>query len=127
VRRLGEKRTFIIGLVLAAAGWGATAFAPTVTLFIAMLIPGALGIGFCTPALTSLLSTAAGRHEQGRVQGAAGALESLGRTLGPVWGNGSLQWLGTPAPYGSAALLLIGTALLTTKYHPRSRTVDGQG
>jgi DHA1 family tetracycline resistance protein-like MFS transporter len=91
VKRLGEKRTLIIGLILAAAGWGATAFAPTVTFFIAMLVPGALGIGFCTPALTSMLSTAAGRHEQGRVQGSAGALESLGRTLGPVWGNSSLQ------------------------------------
>ena len=126
VRKLGEKRTLEIGLVLAAVSWGATAFAPTVTIFFAMLVPGALGIGFCTPAPTSLLSTAAGRHEQGRVQGAAGALESLGRTLGPVWGNGSLQWLGTPAPYGSAALLLLGTALLTTRYHPPSRTVDNR-
>jgi len=123
VRRLGEKRTLEIGLVLAAASWGATAFAPTAMIFFALLVPGALGIGFCTPAVTSLLSTAAGRHEQGRVQGAAGALESLGRALGPVWGNGSLQWIGTPAPYGSAALLLLGTALLTTRYHPSSRTV----
>lgn len=123
VRRLGEKRTFVAGLVLAAAGWGATAFAPSPPFFFAMLVPGAIGIGFCTPALTSLLSTAAGRHEQGRVQGAAGALESLGRALGPVWGNGSLQWLGTPAPYGSAALLLLGTALLTTRYQPAKRDV----
>jgi DHA1 family tetracycline resistance protein-like MFS transporter len=123
VRRLGEKKTMIVGLGLAAMGWGATAFAPTVSFFIAMLVPGALGIGFCTPALTSMLSTAAGRHEQGRVQGAAGALESLGRALGPIWGNGSLQWIGTPAPYGSAALLLLGTALLTTRYHPGPRTV----
>jgi len=38
-----------------------------------------------------------------------------------VWGNGSLQWIGTPAPYGSAALLLLGTALLTTRYHPGKR------
>ena len=123
VRKLGEKRTFVVGLVLASAGWGATAFAPSAAFFFAMLVPGAVGIGFCTPALTSLLSTAAGRHEQGRVQGAAGALESLGRTLGPVWGNGSLQWLGTPAPYGSAALLLLGTALLTTRYQPAKRDV----
>jgi DHA1 family tetracycline resistance protein-like MFS transporter len=126
VRRLGEQRTFLIGLVLAAIGWGATAFAPSAVVFFAMLVPGAVGIGFCTPALTSLLSGAAGRHEQGRVQGAAGALESLGRALGPVWGNGSLQWIGTPAPYGSAALLLLGTALLTTRYRPVKRpSVEG--
>lgn len=118
VRKLGEKRTLEIGLVLAALSWGATAIAPTPMLFFALLVPGALGIGFCTPALTALLSNAAGRHEQGRVQGAAGALESLGRALGPVWGNGSLEWIGTPAPYGSAALLLLGTAVLATRYHP---------
>ena len=82
-----------------------------------MLVPGALGIGFCNPSLVSLVSGAAGRHEQGRVQGAAGALESLGRALGPVWGNGVLQWFGEGAAYGSAALVLLGTAALTTRYH----------
>ena len=82
-----------------------------------VLVPGALGIGFCNPSLVSLVSGAAGRHEQGRVQGAAGALESLGRALGPVWGNGVLQWFGEGAAYGSAALVLLGTAALTTRYH----------
>ena len=61
-------------------------------------------------------ASAAGPHEQGRVQGAAGALESLGRTLGPVWGNGALQWFGEGAAYGSAALVLIGAAALTMAY-----------
>lgn len=116
VRKFGEKRTLTVGLLLAAAGWGASAMAHSVPLFMAMLVPGALGIGFCTPSLTSLLSTAAGRHEQGRVQGAAGALESLGRTIGPTWGNGSLQWFGSTMPYASAAVFLVLTALLTTRY-----------
>jgi DHA1 family tetracycline resistance protein-like MFS transporter len=116
VKRLGERRTLTAGLLLASIGWGLSAVTYSVPLFIAMLVPGALGIGFCTPALTSLLSTAAGRHEQGRVQGAAGALESLGRTLGPTWGNGALEWFGSTMPYASAAVLLVLTALLTTRY-----------
>jgi hypothetical protein len=53
------------------------------------------------------------------VQGAAGALESLGRTIGPVWGNGLLQVFGEGAAYGSAAIVMIATALLTTRYTPR--------
>ena len=85
-------------------------------LFVAMLVPGALGIGLCNPSLVSLVSGAAGKHEQGRVQGAAGALESLGRTIGPVWGNGVLQWFGEGVAYGSAALVLLGTAALSTRY-----------
>lgn len=120
VRRIGERRTLTIGLLFAAAGWGGSAMTHSLPVFIALLVPGAIGIGFCNPSLTSLVSGAAGRHEQGRVQGAAGALESLGRTLGPVWGNGALQWLGEGTAYGSAALVLIGAAVLSTRYHARA-------
>jgi MFS transporter, DHA1 family, tetracycline resistance protein len=119
VKRLGEKRTLMTGLVLAALSWGGSAVIHSVPLFLLMLIPAALGLGFCNPTLVSLVSGAAGKHEQGRVQGAAGALESLGRTIGPVWGNGLLQVFGEGAAYGSAALVLLGTAALTTRYHTR--------
>ncbi len=120
VRRIGERRTLTIGLLFAAVGWGGSAMTHSLPVFIALLVPGAIGIGFCNPSLTSLVSGAAGRHEQGRVQGAAGALESLGRTLGPIWGNGALQWFGEGTAYGSAALVLIGTAVLSTRYHARA-------
>ncbi|HYT67548.1 MAG TPA: MFS transporter [Vicinamibacterales bacterium] len=116
VKRLGEKRTLMIGLIFAAIGWGGSAMTHSLPVFIFMLVPGAIGIGLCNPSLVSLVSGAAGRHEQGRVQGAAGALESLGRTIGPVWGNGALQFLGEGAAYGSAALVLLATAALTTGY-----------
>jgi DHA1 family tetracycline resistance protein-like MFS transporter len=122
VKRLGEQRTLTVGLVCAAIGWGGSAMTHSLPLFIAMLVPGALGIGLCNPSLVSLVSGAAGKHEQGRVQGAAGALESLGRTIGPVWGNGVLQWAGEGVAYGSAAVVLLGTAFLTTRYHPPRRS-----
>jgi MFS family permease len=121
VARLGEKRTLIIGLGITAVSWTAAAMAYSVPVFLVTLVPSALGLGFCTPALVSLVSAAAGRHEQGRVQGAAGALESLGRAIGPVWGNGLLQASGEGSAYGSAALVLVATALLATRYHPRAR------
>lgn len=116
VKRMGEKHTLMAGLIFAAIGWGGSAMTHSLWVFIAMLVPGAIGIGLCNPSLVSLVSGAAGRHEQGRVQGAAGALESLGRTLGPIWGNGALQFLGEGAAYGSAAIVLLATAALTTRY-----------
>ena len=116
VKRLGEKHTLMVGLIFAAVGWGGSAMTHALWVFIAMLVPGAIGIGLCNPSLVSLVSGAAGRHEQGRVQGAAGALESLGRTLGPIWGNGALQFLGEGTAYGSAAIVLLATAALTTRY-----------
>ncbi len=124
VRRLGERRTLGIGLLCAAAGWGGSAATHSLPVFIAMLVPGALGIGLCNATLSALVSHSAGVHEQGRVQGAAGALESLGRTIGPVWGNGSLQRFGESSAYGSAAVALLGAAVLTLRYRPVGRAGD---
>ena len=85
---------------------------------------GAIGIGLCNATLIALISNAASRREQGRVQGAAGALESLGRTIGPVWGNGVLQRFGEGAAYGAAAGLLLIAAGMAGRYNaagPRTR------
>jgi MFS transporter, DHA1 family, tetracycline resistance protein len=121
VDALGERRTLAVGLVFAAIGWGGSALTFSVPVFVAMLVPGAIGIGLCNATLSALISNAAGPHEQGRVQGAAGALESLGRTVGPIWGNGTLQAYGEGAAYGSAAVALLGAAALTTRYRPPRR------
>jgi MFS transporter, DHA1 family, tetracycline resistance protein len=120
VRVLGERRTLAIGLLCAAAGWGGSAVTHSVPMFVAMLVPGAMGIGLCNATLSSLISKSAGREEQGRVQGAAGALESLGRTIGPVWGNGALQRYGEGTAYGSAAAALVGIAALAMSYRQPS-------
>jgi DHA1 family tetracycline resistance protein-like MFS transporter len=129
VRVLGERRTLSIGLLFAAAGWGGSALTHSLSVFVSMLVPGAIGIGLCNATLSALVSKAAGPHEQGRVQGAAGALESLGRTMGPVWGNGSLQRFGEGSAYGSAAVALVGAAVLALRYHPDAsvpRVATGQ-
>jgi DHA1 family tetracycline resistance protein-like MFS transporter len=113
VRRFGDKTTFRLGLVCAAVGLVAATLTHTVTLFAVSLIPLALGIGFGHPTMSSLISRAAGKEEQGRVQGAASAVESLGRTIGPVWGSASLQRFGEASPYISAAGFLIMTLVLS--------------
>lgn len=121
VKRLGERRTLTAGLLFAAVGWGGSAFTYSLPLFALMLVPGAMGIGLCNATLSALISHSAGVGEQGRVQGAAGALESVGRAAGPVWGNGALQHFGEGAAYGAAAVLLIGASLIIGKYRPPVR------
>jgi DHA1 family tetracycline resistance protein-like MFS transporter len=113
VRRLGDKATLTIGLVCGIVGLASTALAYSVPVFTLALVPLALGIGFGHPTMASLVSLVASRDEQGRVQGAASAVESLGRTVGPIWGNSSLQRFGEACPYFSAAALLGVTLLLT--------------
>jgi DHA1 family tetracycline resistance protein-like MFS transporter len=121
VSAFGAKRTLIAGLLFAALGWAGGAVTHSVLVFVGTLVPAALGIGLCNATLSALVSNAAGPHEQGRVQGAAGALESLGRTLGPVWGNGALQVFGEGKSFGSAAVVLLGAAALTLRYQPPRR------
>jgi MFS family permease len=101
--------------MLAAIGWGGSALTYSLPVLILMLIPGAMGIGLCNATLSALISHSADIHEQGRVQGAAGALESIGRASGPVWGNAALQEFGEGSAYGAAAVLLIGAAIVMSR------------
>jgi len=115
VRTLGTRRTLVIGLVCTAAGWGGSAFTYSIPIFVLLLVPAAIGIGLSNATLIALVSNAADRGEQGRIQGAAGALESLGRTLGPIWGNVLLQKVGEGTAYGAAAALLLAAAGLAAR------------
>jgi DHA1 family tetracycline resistance protein-like MFS transporter len=122
VQRLGDKGTFMLGLVCAASGLVAATLTHSVGLFAVSLVPLALGIGFGHPTISSLISRAGRADEQGRVQGAASAVESLGRTIGPVWGSASLQRFGEAMPYISAAGFLIMTLLLSVGHRVEETT-----
>ena len=113
VRRLGDQPTFRIGLVCAAVGLVSAAAAHSVVGLAISLVPLAFGIGFGHPTMSSLVSLVGRGDEQGRVQGAASAVESIGRTVGPIWGNASLQHVNESIPYISAATFLGFTLLLS--------------
>src|SRR5688500_19987137 len=102
----------LIGLVIAAAGWALVAASTSVPMLLLGLIPAGLGVGLCNASIVTLVSHSGSRDEQGTVQGAAGALESLGRAIGPVWGHGALQRFGEGSAYASAAVAFLATAVL---------------
>src|SRR3954463_13884820 len=99
VKRTGDKPMFVAGVLFSILGLCAAAAAHSVALFALALVPLAFGMGFGHPTVSSLVSRAGRGDEQGRVQGAASAVESLGRTFGPVWGNASLQRYGEATPF----------------------------
>ncbi len=116
VKRLGDKPTFILGVLCGALGLVAATLAHSVPVLALSLVPLAFGIGFGHPTMSALVSRAAAGREQGRVQGAASAMESLGRTIGPVWGNASLQRFGEGVPYLTAAGFLVVALLMVLGY-----------
>jgi MFS transporter, DHA1 family, tetracycline resistance protein len=107
VKRTGDKPMFIAGVLFSMIGLIFAGAAHSVTLFALALVPLAFGMGFGHPTVSSLVSRTGRGDEQGRLQGAASAVESLGRTIGPVWGNASLQRYGEATPFYSGAAFLV--------------------
>jgi DHA1 family tetracycline resistance protein-like MFS transporter len=117
-RRWGETRTLAVGTLLAALGLGAAALVPTIPLFVLCLVPAAVGAGLASPALLSLLSRTTPQPLQGSLQGVTTSLESFARIVGPIWGNGLLQF-GLSLPFLSAAAVLLGVSVAAGQYHER--------
>jgi DHA1 family tetracycline resistance protein-like MFS transporter len=117
-RRWGETRTLVVGTLLAALGLGAAALVPTIPLFVLCLVPAAVGAGLASPALLSLLSRTTPQPLQGSLQGVTTSLESFARIVGPIWGNGLLQF-GLSLPFLSAAAVLLGVSVAAGQYHER--------
>jgi len=107
VRRLGERRALAMGLLIAGAAFATIAVVPRVWMLVALILPASIGTGLAAPSLMSLVSRSAAPEEQGAVQGAAATLESLGRAVGPLWGNGLLGMYGEGPALGSVAALLV--------------------
>ena len=106
--RVGERTTLAAGLGCGAVGLAGVALSFSVPLFLAAVVVASLGVGLAGPSLVTLLSETVEPEQQGRLQGVSSALESLGRTVGPLWGSGALAVFGETAPYLSGAALLLG-------------------
>lgn len=106
VRRFGEKQTYLAGVIMAGIGLALAAYSYDWRLFLIAMIPAAVGGALSNPTLVAMISQAGDHHAQGQAQGVSSAMESIGRTIGPVWGNGILDAFGEGQAYLSAALVL---------------------
>jgi len=84
VKRFGERALARAGFVSAALGLTGLAFASPRTLLIPVFTATAFGTGVLRPALTSLVTRAVGRREQGVVLGLTQSLNSTASILAPL-------------------------------------------
>lgn len=112
VRRIGERRTALLGLGSVAAGLALTALAPSWPVLFAALGLLALGQGIASPTVSSLISRLGGPGEQGRVLGIYQSLSALGRAAGPVAGGVALAHVGLAAPFLTASIVTVAAALV---------------
>jgi DHA1 family tetracycline resistance protein-like MFS transporter len=82
VKRLGERRTLLLGCVFGTLGFAIYGFAPTGPWFLAG-IPVMAFWGLASPATQALMSRQVDATEQGRLQGAVTGLTSLAGIFAP--------------------------------------------
>jgi MFS family permease len=111
VRRFGERRLTIAGFLAAGIAYAFVGLADAVGLLVVGATISAFGNGVLRPVITSRLTQAVGRHEQGVVIGISGSLNSVAMALAPpsggaVLGQGWLvAWAFVPAAVVTLGLL----------------------
>jgi DHA1 family tetracycline resistance protein-like MFS transporter len=118
VKKIGERRALLIGLLFGTAGLAMFGLAPTGTLFLIGLPVMALG-GFANPAAQGLMTRRVSPAEQGQLQGANSSIMGIANLVGPgifalafahaiETGEATLSG----APFLLSALMLLASAAL---------------
>lgn len=114
VKRFGERKTVITGIVVSSMSFAAYAFVPAGWM-VAVIIPiGALG-GLAGPAIQSIVTKRASDDEQGEIQGALTSVNSLCSVAAPLFFTATLFpiFTGDDAPVQfPGAPLLAGSILI---------------
>jgi len=111
VKKFGELRLTIVGFIAAMATYTLIGFSRTAFMLVVASTISTFGHGILRPVLTSRLTQAVGRHEQGVVLGISGSLGSVAMALAPPTGglmldnHWGLVWALIPAGVSLLGLL----------------------
>jgi multidrug resistance protein len=112
VKGIGERRLIPMAIFAIAAGIGLLPFAWNVVTLLGALGVLAIGMGFNSPACSSMVSRLSSADDQGGILGLASSIASLGRVVGPAFGGFLYDMYGSRTPYLTAALLMLITACM---------------
>ena len=121
VKRVGEERLIPFAIFSIALGIGLVPFAWTIPMLLVAVGVLAVGMGFNSPSLSSMVSRLSDPNDQGGILGLASSLASLGRVVGPAWGGWLYDRFGMTTPYLSAATIMMG-AFAVSIYGLRKHT-----
>jgi MFS transporter, DHA1 family, tetracycline resistance protein len=126
VRRFGEYRSLMIGLVASAAGLYYVVAVDVWWKLIFVAILFSFGHSVSRPSLTSVIAQAAPPNRRGGVFGAMTSIESLTRIIGPVLGG----WIVTTQPrwlgWVGGALFTVAALIGSTIRSSEARSAEPQ-
>lgn len=124
VKRFGELKLTIAGFVACAIAYTFVGLAHELTLLVAGATISAFGNGVLRPVITSRLTQAVGRHEQGVAIGISSSLSSMAMALAPPTGGAMLEghWLIAWALVPATVVTLGLIATLLWSGAPRAET-----
>lgn len=122
VRRFGDRRVLLAGLMCGTVGFCAYGLAPTGVLFL-VAVPVVALWGLASPTAQGLMSQQVGASQYGELQGAAGAVMGVAMMIGPaLFATTFAYFIGAGAPlhlpgaaYLLSALLLAAAAVLAAR------------
>lgn len=106
VRVVGEHRLIPAAVAVIALGLVMVPFSQSIPMLLGAVGTLAVGMGFNSPSLSSMVSRLTDANDQGGILGLAQSLASLGRIVGPAWGGFLFDRLGPRMPYLSAATIM---------------------
>jgi DHA1 family tetracycline resistance protein-like MFS transporter len=110
--RFGEARLLFAGTLMVGLGLAAMAVVSAPQLGVAACCLLALGQGLVSPSISSLVSRAAGGHEQGGILGVNQSMGSAARFVGPALAGAGFELAGPGAPYAlGAGIMAVAAAL----------------
>jgi predicted MFS family arabinose efflux permease len=113
VKRVGERTLIPLAILLIAISIGMLPFVWSVPALLVALFFLAVGMGFNSPSLSSMVSKLSDADDQGGTLGLASSLASLGRVVGPASGGYLYDAYGMTTPYVSSAALMFFAVVIS--------------
>lgn len=123
MRRLGQKRSMIIGLVLAGASTTMLYWAPTIAWAIAFRMIAGMGNSLYTVSRHFYLTEMTPVGARGRVISTFGGVFRFGRFLGPLAGGAVALLLGLRASFLSFGVVCVVALLIVIFFLPHVETL----
>ncbi|MGZ3623481.1 MAG: MFS transporter [Ktedonobacteraceae bacterium] len=118
VKRFGEQKLLIAGLVMLALGLALLPLSSTLAVMLIALGILSAGNGAVTPTVSALLSLTSPRDVQGKVLGLSQGIASLGRIVGPLIAGSIFSLIGPGAPFILGSILTFLALLIAFPVMP---------